>query len=462
MARGVSRRARLDGRGAGSRRRALGCADAARDRELPRSPGCRSTPSLVRALAMIKADAARVNSGFADVPQVSNVGRRTRSRPPPTMVAGGTFDEHFPIDVFQTGSGTSSNMNANEVIARPRVRARSVSRCTRTITSMRRSRRTTCSRRRCTSRSRSASTRSAAGMRVARTSHLRRKQRDFAKVVKSGRTHLMDATPVTLGQEFGGYATQIEDGIARLRDTLPRVCALPLGGTAVGTGINAPKRFAGLVIQRLAARTGLPLTEATRPLRRARCARRARRDAAVSSARSPCRCSRSQTTSGWMGSGPRTGLAEIRLPDLQPGSSIMPGKVNPVIPEVVTQVVVQVIGQRHRRRLRGLAGPLRAQRVRAGDRAQPARIDPASQLGVCSVRRRVASTASKPTSSAPGRTPSRRRRSVPRSIRYLGYEVAAEIVKEATKTGRSVRDVVKRRKLMTDDELDHALDVDRA
>ena len=172
---------------------------------------------------------------------------------------------------------------------------------------------------------------------------LRRKQRAFAKVVKSGRTHLMDATPVTLGQEFGGYAAQIEDDIARLRDALPRLCALPLGGTAVGTGINAPKRFAKLVIERLADAYRSAAHRSARPLRGPGCARCARRDQRAA----PHACGvalQDRQRLRWMGSGPRTGLAEIRLPDLQPGSSIMPGKVNPVLAEVVTQVSVQVMG----------------------------------------------------------------------------------------------------------------------
>ena len=172
---------------------------------------------------------------------------------------------------------------------------------------------------------------------------LRKKQRQFAHVVKAGRTHLMDATPVTLGQEFGGYATQIDDAIARLNDAMPRLCVLPLGGTAVGTGINAPKGFARKVIARLAERTGLPLVEAKDHF-----AAQGARDGLVEASGQlrglAVALVKIANDLRWMGSGPRTGLAEIRLPDLQPGSSIMPGKVNPVIPEVVTQVGAQVMG----------------------------------------------------------------------------------------------------------------------
>ena len=172
---------------------------------------------------------------------------------------------------------------------------------------------------------------------------LRRAARRFATVVKSGRTHLMDATPVTLGQEFGGYAAQIAEGIERIGDTLPRVGRLPLGGTAVGTGINAPKTFARNVIKRLAEDMDLPLVEAPDHF-----AAQGARDALVEMSGQLRTVAVSLTKIAndirWMGSGPRTGLAEIRIPDLQPGSSIMPGKVNPVLAEAVTQVAAQVIG----------------------------------------------------------------------------------------------------------------------
>ena len=220
-------------------------------------------PRLIRALALIKAEAARVNGGMKDVQQVD---RRTANAiaTAADAVAEGVHDRHFPIDVFQTGSGTSSNMNANEVIAHlatellgdgatpvhPNDQVNASQSSNDVFPSA------------VHLAAAEAITQDLipAAERLARA--LRKKQREFAHVVKSGRTHLMDATPVTLGQEFGGYATQVEDGIARLRDTMPRLCALPLGGTAVGTGINAPKGFARRVIARLADRTQLPLTEA--------------------------------------------------------------------------------------------------------------------------------------------------------------------------------------------------------
>ena len=172
---------------------------------------------------------------------------------------------------------------------------------------------------------------------------LPRKQVEFADVVKSGRTHLMDATPVMLGQEFGGYAAQVAQAIERLRDSLGRIAELPFGGTAVGTGINAPAAFAARVIAALAERTGLPLREA-----RDHFAAQGARDGLVEASGvvrgAAVALIKIANDVRWMGSGPRTGLGEITLPDLQPGSSIMPGKVNPVIPEAVTQVGAQVIG----------------------------------------------------------------------------------------------------------------------
>jgi fumarate hydratase class II len=328
-------------------------------------------PRLVRALGLVKAEAARVNARLREVRAVD---RRTGDAIAAAAdeVANGMHDDQFPVDVFQTGSGTSSNMNANEVIAH--------------LASERLGEAVHPNDQVNASQSSNDVFPSAVHIAVAEAvsaelipacellvKSLRRKQRAFAKVVKSGRTHLMDATPVTLGQEFGGYATQVEDGVARLRDTLPRLCTLPLGGTAVGTGVNAPRGFARRVIAQLAERTGLPLVEA-----RDHFAAQGARDALVE-------CSgqlralaaaliKIANDIRWMASGPRTGLAEIRLPDLQPGSSIMPGKVNPVIPEVVTQVGVQVFGND-------------AAVARAG--AQPARVDPPADERLHGVREEV-------------------------------------------------------------------------
>jgi fumarate hydratase, class II len=293
---------------------------------------------LIAALAAIKGAAARVNGELGVIPE--DMAKAIHDAA--AEVNRGEHDAHFPIDVFQTGSGTSSNMNANEVIA--------------TLASKRLGRDVHPNDHVNASQSSNdvfpsaihiAATRAVVRDLVPALEHLgeafHRKQVEFAEVVKSGRTHLMDATPVTLGQEFGGYAAQVRYGCERLQATLPRLGELPLGGTAVGTGINTPREFAALVIAHLADDMQLPLSEA-----RDHFEAQGARDGLVE-------CSGQLRTIAvglykvandlrWMSSGPRAGLGEIHLPDLQPGSSIMPGKVNPVIPEAVCQVVAQVLG----------------------------------------------------------------------------------------------------------------------
>jgi fumarate hydratase class II len=287
---------------------------------------------------------------------------------------------------------------------------------------------------------------------------LRRKQREFKTVVKSGRTHLMDATPVTLGQEFGGYAAQVEDAIARLEDALPRVGELPLGGTAVGTGINAPKTFARSVIRGLATRTGLPLTEA-----RDHFAAQGARDALVELSG----VLRSYAVSlvkvandiRWMGSGPRTGLSEIFIPDLQPGSSIMPGKVNPVMAEAVTQVAAQVFGNDAAVAFGASQGnfelnvymPMMARNLLESLRllANVSRLFADKcvdgiEANVARCKEYAEASPSIGTSLNP----------------YIGYETAAKVIKESVRTGKSIRQIVLAKKLMTAEELDRALDVE--
>jgi fumarate hydratase class II len=287
---------------------------------------------------------------------------------------------------------------------------------------------------------------------------LRKKQREFAHVVKAGRTHLMDATPVTLGQEFGGYATQVEDGIARLQDSLPRLCVLPLGGTAVGTGINAPKGFARKVIARLAERTGLPLREAKDHF-----AAQGARDALVETSGQLRTLAVSLVKIAndlrWMGSGPHAGLAEIRLPDLQPGSSIMPGKVNPVIPEVVTQIGAQVMGNDAAIGFAGAQGnfelnvfvPMLARNLiesiallTSACSVLAEKCIPGIEANIDRLKAYAESSPSLGAALAP----------------HLGYDVAAEVVKESARTGKSIRQIVLKRKLMTGAELDRALDVE--
>ncbi len=262
-------------------------------------------------------------------------------------VASGKYDAHFPIDIYQTGSGTSSNMNTNEVLATLANRALKEAGSEARVHPNDH-----------VNASQSSNDVFPTSVHVAATSaltndlipaleylaaSLERKAEEFASIVKSGRTHLMDATPVTLGQEFGGYAAQIRYAVERVQASLPRVAEVPLGGTAVGTGINTPAGFPERVIELLAQDTKLPLTEA-----RDHFEAQANRDGLVEISGMLRTIAVSLTKINndlrWMGSGPNTGLGEIAIPDLQPGSSIMPGKVNPVICEAVLQVCAQVMG----------------------------------------------------------------------------------------------------------------------
>jgi fumarate hydratase class II len=420
--------------------------------------GTRLERRLIRALALVKGEAAGVNARLKDVPKVTKPIAAAIAAAA-EEVATGDWDEQFPVDVFQTGSGTSSNTNMNEVLAN--------------LASERLGEPGSVHPNDHVNASQSsndvfptaihlAATEAIAVDLIPALEHLsktlRRKQKQFARVVKAGRTHLMDATPVTLGQEFGGYATQIDDAIERLREMLPRLGTLPLGGTAVGTGINAPKSFARSVIAQLAERTGLPLREAPDHF-----AAQGARDALVE-------CSGDLRTLAvalvkiandlrWAASGPRTGLAEIRLPDLQPGSSIMPGKVNPVIPEAVTQVGAQVIGNDTAVAFGGSQGnfelnvymPMMARNVLESIRlltnVSRAFADKCI-AGIEANEERLKEYAESSPSIGTALNP------------YVGYETAAEIVKESIATGRSVRAIVLSRGLMTDEELDRALDVE--
>ncbi len=271
-------------------------------------------------------------------------------------VASGKHDDHFPIDVFQTGSGTSSNMNANEVIAT--IAAEHLGAPVHPNDDVNDP---FSSNDQFPSAIHIAATREIVRTLIPALDHLATtlevKAVEFETVVKSGRTHLMDATPVTLGQEFGGYAAAVRYGIERLQDALPRIGELPLGGTAVGTGINAPAGFAAQVIGALADDMQLPLSEARNHFEA-----QGSRDALVEASgvlrTIAVGLYKTANDLRWIASGPRAGLGEIRLPDLQPGSSIMPGKVNPVIPEAVCQVVAQVIGNDAAVAFGGAAGNL--------------------------------------------------------------------------------------------------------
>ncbi|RUQ21238.1 MULTISPECIES: class II fumarate hydratase [Kocuria] len=295
----------------------------------------------IAALARVKKAAAQANVELG----VLDADRAQAIRDAADEVIAHQHDGEFPIDVFQTGSGTSSNMNTNEVLATLASRAL-------------KSKGIEVHPNDHVNASQSSNDVFPTSVHVAVTgalindlkpaldvlaSSLEKKAQEFSDVVKSGRTHLMDATPVTLGQEFSGYAAQVRYGIERIDAALPRVAEVPLGGTAVGTGINTPDGFSARVIELLAEETGLPITEARNHFEA-----QANRDGLVEasgqlrgiaySLMKICNDIR------WMGSGPNTGLGELRIPDLQPGSSIMPGKVNPVICEAVIQVAAQVIG----------------------------------------------------------------------------------------------------------------------
>jgi fumarate hydratase class II len=292
----------------------------------------------IEALARVKKAAAQANASLGVLDQ--DVAAAIVSAA--DEVATGAHDAHFPVDIFQTGSGTSSNMNMNEVLA-----TLATARLGRPVHPNDHVNASQSSNDVFPTSVHLAATAGVVRDLIPALEHLavalEAQATAFAGVVKSGRTHLMDATPVTLGQEFGGYAAAVRYGIERLRTALPRVAEVPLGGTAVGTGINTPAGFAQRVIALLVEDTSLPLTEARNHFEA-----QGARDALVelSGALRTVAVSLTKICNDlrWMGSGPNTGLAEIRLPDLQPGSSIMPGKVNPVVPEAVLMVAARVIG----------------------------------------------------------------------------------------------------------------------
>ncbi|WP_346116714.1 class II fumarate hydratase [Micromonospora coerulea] len=295
-------------------------------------------PAQIKALAQIKGAAAQVNGELgvigADVAEAIATAA--------AHVADGGYDDQFPVDVFQTGSGTSSNMNANEVIAT--LAARELGRSVHPNDDVNASQ---SSNDVFPSSIHLAATQAVMEDLIPALAHLagalQGKAVEFETVVKAGRTHLMDATPVTLGQEFGGYAAQVRYGVERLEGMLHRLAELPLGGTAVGTGINTPLGFAAKVIEKLRASTGLPVTEARNHFE-AQGARDALVEASGQLRTIAVGLYKMANDIRWMGSGPRAGLRELRIPDLQPGSSIMPGKVNPVVAEAMRQVCAQVIG----------------------------------------------------------------------------------------------------------------------
>ena len=300
-------------------------------------------PAHIHALAQVKKAAAKANAELGIISQE----RADAIVAAADQVIAGDHDDQYPIDVFQTGSGTSSNMNTNEVLATLATRALKEAGSEDEVHPNDHVNASQSSNDVFPTSVHVAVTAALVNDLVPALDHLavslEKKAEDFAGIVKSCRTHLMDATPVTLGQEFGGYAAQVRYGIERIQSALPRVAEVPLGGTAVGTGINTPKGFSARVIELLAEETGLPLTEARNHFEA-----QANRDGLVEASGQLRNIAFSimkiNNDLRWMGSGPNTGLGEIALPDLQPGSSIMPGKVNPVICEAAIMVCAQVIG----------------------------------------------------------------------------------------------------------------------
>ncbi|MBB6173450.1 fumarate hydratase class II [Nocardiopsis mwathae] len=411
----------------------------------------------IAALGHIKAAAAKVNAELGVIPD--HLAKAIRESA--LEVAEGKWDDHFPIDVFQTGSGTSSNMNTNEVVA--------------TLASARLGEDVHPNDH--VNASQSSNDVFPSSIHIAATSavvnelvpalrHLEgeftRKSVEFATVVKSGRTHLMDATPVTLGQEFAGFAAQVRYGIERLQASLPRVAELPLGGTAVGTGINTPEGFSPRVIAEIATTTGLPLTEA-RDHFEAQGARDGLVELSGQLRTIAVSYAKIANDIRWMGSGPRTGLQEIYLPDLQPGSSIMPGKVNPVLCEAMLQVSSQVVGNDAAVAFGGSTGnfelnvqlPMIARNVLESIRllANVSRIF--ADRCVAGIEANEERCREYAESSPSIVTPLNR---------YIGYEEAAKVAKQALAERKTIREVVVERGYiadgkLTEAQLDAALDV---
>jgi fumarate hydratase, class II len=421
--------------------------------------GLRFPRRFIQALGLIKWAAARVNEdlGLLDAGIADPVRRAAEE------VADGRLDAEFVLDVFQTGSGTSTNMNANEVIANRAIEMVGGQRGSKQIhpndhVNM------------CQSSNDVIPTaiRLAAVLGISEElipalerleAALAAKAGEFDDVLKVGRTHLMDATPVRLGQEFSGYATQVARGIDRLRSALERLAELPLGGTAVGTGLNAHPEFASRALAALAERTEHPLREAADHFE-AQGAQDALVEASGALKTVAVSLMKIANDIRLMGSGPRGGIGELRLPSLQPGSSIMPGKVNPVITEVVRQVAAQVIGNDAAVTIGGALGDLELNvmmPVMAHNLLQSVSLLTSAAtlfrerciegLEADAERARALVEQSFPIITA--------------LVPKIGYEAAADIAKEALATGRGVREIAAERNVLSPEELEEALDVRR-
>jgi fumarate hydratase class II len=401
---------------------------------------------VARWLGRIKGAAARANADLG----LLDAGKAERIAAAAARIANGELDDQFPIDVFQTGSGTSSNTNANEVLATlagEDVHANDDVNMGQSSNDVFPSAVHLAALDEITNDLLPALDRLGASLEA--------KAKEFDDVVKSGRTHWMDAVPMTLGQEFGGYAAQVRQGAARVRDALPRLGQIPLGGTAVGTGLNTHPEFAARVRAILSKETGLAISAPADPFEA-----QAARDGIVEASGALKTVAVSLTKIAndirYLGSGPRAGLAEISLPELQKGSSIMPGKVNPVMPEVVTQVAAQVIGNDTAITVGGMQGhfelnvfvPLLARNILDSVKllASASRLFAEKCIdGIEANRENAERYAELTLSAATALNP------------YIGYDRATEIVKEAARSGRSLREVA-REQGVEQAVLDEALD----
>jgi fumarate hydratase class II len=419
--------------------------------------GLRFPRRFIAALGMIKGEAAVVNQELGVVdPDIAKAIQQAASE-----VAKGDRDADFPLDIFQTGSGTSTNMNANEVISNRAIELLGGQMGTKSPVHP--NDHVNCGQ--------SSNDVIPTAIHVAAYSALvedlepalehlaealESKAREFDDVVKIGRTHLQDAVPVRLGQEFSGYAQQIRKGIDRVTAAKPRLAELALGGTAVGTGLNAQPGFADAVIERLVERTGHPFVPAANKFEAL-----AAKDAAVETSGALKTIAVSLTKIAndlrWLGSGPRTGIGEIALPSLQPGSSIMPGKVNPVIPEMVLMVAAQVMGNDVTIGVGGMSGNFELNvmmPVIAYNLLQSIEIlANASRLladrcvsGLEANRERCEEMVEKSLAMVTALAPK------------IGYDKAAEIAKEAFATGRTVRELAVEKQVLPLDELEQVLD----
>ena len=414
-------------------------------------------PRFLAAMARIKREAAAVNAEMGIVPEdVAEAIRQAADE-----ILDGKRRDDFPVDVFQTGSGTSTNMNVNEVIANraieilggevgskspvhPNDHVNAGQSSNDTIPTAIH-----------VSAYEAIEEDLKPGLETLAAS-LRAKSKELDDVVKIGRTHLQDAVPVRLGQEFSGFAQQVENGLERLDAAAPRLAELALGGTAVGTGLNAPEGFADRVIERIAQSTGHPFVPAPNKFEAL-----AAKDAAVeiSGVLKTIAVSLSKIANDirWLASGPRCGIGEISSPSLQPGSSIMPGKVNPVIPESVIMAAAQVVGNDATIALSGLSGNFELNvmmPVIAYNLLQSIEILASSSRllatkcvdGIEANRERCEELVERSLALVTSLAPK------------IGYDEAAKIAQESFETGRPVREIAKERQVLPDDELERALD----